>query len=134
MSDKKSLFIRKFVRSSRSPWQDSSTNLLYAKIEESTGDIDFSQYIYLHRDEIGRILGISRSKSLMGENPEFESQYLSVNDIHMYALLLLYIEEITEFTSRFSDQFEQVFMLNPRSYFEVAAQHWCSIIENAEFE
>ena len=119
MSDKKSLFIRKFVRSSRSPWQDSSTNLLYAKIEESTGDIDFSQYIYLHRDEIGRILGISRSKSLMGENP---------------ALLLLYIEEITEFTSRFSDQFEQVFMLNPRSYFEVAAQHWCSIIENAEFE
>jgi hypothetical protein len=89
------------------------------------------RYIYLHRDDVGRIQGISISKTLLNENPEFEirTQYLS--GFEMYGFLLLYLEEITEFCSHFADEFEQMFMLPPKTYFEAAALHWCSIIENA---
>ncbi len=49
----------------------------------------------------------------------------------MYAFLLMYIDEITEFCNLFSDEFESVFLLEPRTYFEAAETRWFSIIENA---
>jgi hypothetical protein len=132
MQEKKSQFIRLYQRASKSPWEDKSTILLYADIITKAGtvELDFTRYIYLHRDEVGIVQGISISKTMLNENPEFESQYLSAFD--MYTFLLVYVEEITEFCSLFADEFEQVFLLDPKSYFEVAAMHWCSKIENIE--
>ena len=132
MQDKKSLFIRLYQRASKSPWDDKSTILLYADttIKAGTVELDFTRYIYLHRDDVGRIQGISISKTMLNDNPEFESQYLS--DYDMYTCLLVYVNEITEFCCLFADEFEQVFLLDPKSYFEAAAMHWCSKIENFE--
>jgi hypothetical protein len=133
MSDKKSQFIKLYKKSGRSNWLDKSTILLYADSKNTSGELqlDFTRYIYLHRDDVGRALGISISKTMQNENLEFGStQYLS--DFDMYTFLLVYLEEITEFCSLFADEFEQIFLLDPRSYFEVAAISWCSKIENFE--
>lgn len=132
MQDKKSQFIRLYQRASKSPWNDKSTILLYADTVTTSGavELDFTRYIYLHRDEVGVVQGISISKTMLNENPEFESQYLSGYDL--YTFLLLNLEEITEFCCLFADEFEQLFLLDPKSYFEVAAMHWCSKIENFE--
>jgi hypothetical protein len=132
MQDKKSLFIRLYQRASKSPWDDKSTILLYADsvIKSGAVELDFTRYIYLHLDSVGIILGISISKTMQNENSGYDSQYLS--DFDMYTFLLVYIEEITEFCSLFSDEFEQIFLLEPASYFEAAAMNWCSKIENFE--
>jgi hypothetical protein len=131
MPDKKSKFIRFYQRASKSPWDDKSTVLLYANTDDKSGEVqlDFTRYIYLHRDDVGAVLGISISKTMLNENEDFDSQYLSDSD--MYTFLLVYVEEITEFCCLFSDEFVQLFLLDPSSYFEAAAMHWCSIIENA---
>ena len=61
-------------------------------------------------------------------NEQFTGRYLE--GIEMYALLLLYLDDITEFCSLFSDEFESVFLIDPRDYFEVAELRWYSLIEN----
>ncbi len=79
MSDNNTQFIRKYKRASKSIWNtDSSTLLLLA---DAVNDIDgvelsFSNYIYLHQDNVGRVLGISISKAMLVQHPEFESRYL----------------------------------------------------------
>ena len=65
MKNTKSQFIRQYVRASRSPWDDCSTILLLADVvNEQTLELNFNNYIYLHRDSVGKILGISISNSL----------------------------------------------------------------------
>jgi hypothetical protein len=57
--------IRVYQRSSKSPWDDSSTYLLLASSKSgSNGEPVLEDYIYLHRDKAGRNMGISISKSL----------------------------------------------------------------------
>ena len=127
-------FIRKYKRVSKSKWSshDKSTVLLLADvIVDSDGEIElgFTRYIYLHRDEVGKVLGISISKAIFdGTDLHFEERYLEGND--MLLLLLTYIDEITEFCELFSDEFKSIFMLPPKEYFEVAIQVWCEQIEN----
>jgi len=131
MSDNNTQFIRKYKRASRSPFDDHSTLLLLADVNDSNDEIELSfvNYIYLHRDEVGRAVGISISKAMLEAQPEFESKYLE--GIEMYGFLLMYIDEITEFCSLFADEFESIFLLQPRSYFEAVETRWFSIIENA---
>lgn len=128
-------FIRKYKRISKSKWasHDKSTILLLADvIADSDGEIElgFTRYIYLHRDEVGKVLGISISKAIFDETDlHFVERYLEGSD--MLLLLLTYIDEITEFCDLFSDEFKSIFMLSPKEYFEVAIQAWCIEIENA---
>lgn len=131
MSDKiTSLFIREYKRASKSPWNDSSTILLFAdnQISEDKIELSFSQYIYLHRDSAGRTLGVSISQSLLDSHPEFDSKYLT--DINMLALLLLHIENIRSFCELFADEFEDIFLTDPISYFEAAELRWYHRLEN----
>ncbi len=92
MSDKNTQFIRKYKRASRSPFDDHSTLLFLADVNDSNDEIELSfvNYIYLHRDEVGRAVGISISKAMLEAQPEFESKYLE--GIEMYAFLLTYID------------------------------------------
>lgn len=132
MSDINTQFIRKYKRQSKSIWDnDSSTLLLLADVEQSDeGEVDlsFNRYIYLHRDNVGRVLGISISKGMLEENPEFDSRYL--DGVDMYGFLLLHIDAITEFCCLFANEFESIFLLEPRTYFEAAELRWFSIIDN----
>ena len=131
MKDTQTQFIRKYKRASKSPWDDESTILLLAGVNSADGvtlDLDFAEYIYMHRDGVGKVLGISISRSILLVNEQFTGRYLE--GIEMYALLLLYLDDITEFCSLFSDEFESVFLIDPRDYFEVAELRWYSLIEN----
>ena len=84
MKDQKSPFIRQYVRASKSPWEDASTILLLADvIDKQTLEIGFTNYIYLHRDSVGSVLGLSISQQLLAANPEFSERYLE--GIEMYA-------------------------------------------------
>lgn len=110
MRDKKSPFIREYQRQSKSPWSDHSTILLLSGHQVTQdGDIElsFSRYIYQHRDSAGRILGMSISKSIQEEHPEFDSQYLE--NLDMYMLLLQLKEEIQSFCGLFDGEFEAIF-------------------------
>jgi len=133
MSDTNTKFIRKYKRVSKSIWdKDDSTILLYADVVSNTEDdieLSFTHYMYLHRDNVGRVLGISISKAMLEENPSFTERYLE--GIDMYGFLLMHIDAITEFCTLFTDEFESIFMLKPCDYFEAAELHWFSIIENA---
>ncbi|TMO56529.1 hypothetical protein [Pseudoalteromonas aurantia] len=127
-------FIRKYKRISKSKWasHDKSTILPLAEVVDDTDDeieLGFTRYIYLHRDEVGKVLGISISKAIFEETDlHFEERYLEGSD--MLLLLLTYIDEITEFCDLFTDEFKSIFMLSPEEYFEVAIQVWCEQIEN----
>lgn len=133
MSDTNTKFIRKYKRVSKSIWdKDDSTILLYSDVVSQNEDdieLSFTHYIYLHKDNVGRVLGISISKVMLEENPSFTERYLE--GIYMYGFLLMHIDAITEFCSLFTDEFESIFMLKPCDYFEAAELHWFSIIENA---
>jgi hypothetical protein len=130
MKDQKSPFIRQYVRASRSPWDDSSTILLLADVvDKQTLELGFTNYVYLHRDSVGCVLGISISQQLLAANPEFSQRYLE--GIEMYAFLLIHIEDITNFCSLFSAEFEQLFMLKPNVYFAAAEDSWLRLIESS---
>lgn len=130
MKDQKSPFIRQYVRASRSPWDDSSTILLLADVvDKQTLELGFTNYVYLHRDRVGSVLGISISQQLLAVNPEFSQRYLE--GVEMYAFLLIHIEDITKFCSLFSVEFEQLFMLKPNVYFAAAEDSWLRLIESS---
>lgn len=129
MKDKQSKFIRQYVRASKSPWDDSSTILLLADVvDKQELELSFTNYIYLHRDSVGSVLGISISQQLLAANPEFSQRYLE--GIEMYAFLLIHIEDITNFCGLFTAEFEQLFMLKPNEYFAATECHWLDILEN----
>lgn len=84
-------FIRIYKRSSKSPWSDHSTLLLLAnaKSDDDSLTLDFSRYIYLHRDSAGRTLGLSLSKSIIAESELDCEQY--VEGAEMYTILLIFL-------------------------------------------
>ena len=130
MKDQKSPFIRQYVRASKSPWEDASTILLLADvIDKQTKELGFTNYIYLHRDSVGSVLGISISQQLLTANPEFSERYLE--GVEMHAFLLIHIEDITNFCNFFSAEFEQLFMLKPNEYFAAAEDSWLRLIESS---
>lgn len=128
MKDKQSKFIRQYVRSSKSPWNDSSTLLLLADvIEQKTLEFSFTRYIYCHRDSAGNVHGVSISKTLLDNNPEFSGRYLE--GVEMYAFLLLYLDEIAQFCELFTEEFTLIFMLPPTEFFSLAEVVWLKMIE-----
>ncbi|MEL0604117.1 hypothetical protein [Pseudoalteromonas undina] len=130
MKNTKSQFIRQYVRASKSPWDDSSTILLLADVvDEQSLELNFNNYIYLHRDSVGKILGISISNSMLEKNTSFENRYLEGQDMTLF--LLIYIEQITQFCELFSEEFQQIFMQTPTTFFAAAESDWVDIIDNA---
>jgi hypothetical protein len=133
MSDTNTQFIRKYKRQSQSIWKgrDMSTLLLYCDVvssDENNVELSFTNYIYMHRDDLGRPLGLSISKKMLEDNADFASRYLE--DIHMYCFLLIHLEKITNFCCLFADEFESIFLLEPRAYFAAAETRWFNIIED----
>jgi hypothetical protein len=74
-------------------------------------------------------VGISISNLLLEQHPEFDKRYL--DGIDMFAFLIMYIDEITEFCCLFANEFESIFLLEPYMYFEAAESRWFSLIDNA---
>ena len=73
--------------------------------------------------------GISISNSLLEKNPSFENRYLE--GVDMVLFLLIYIEQITQFCKLFSEEFQQIFMQTPTTFFAAAESDWVDIIDNA---
>jgi hypothetical protein len=137
MSDtntKKSQFYKVYSRSSKSPWDDHSTICWLASAERSKDDeliLRYDRYIYVHREASGKICGVSISKQLLTENPEFESKFIEGGSVEMYAFLLLHLDEITKFCELFRDEFLKTFILPPSIYFEAAEKYWLEKICDA---
>ncbi|WP_105212989.1 MULTISPECIES: hypothetical protein [unclassified Pseudoalteromonas] len=124
-------FVKKYSRESKSPFDDASTSLWLANVVSEPDEaltLDYSRYIYAHRDACGRIIGISISKSMVAEHPDIDSQYLS--GVPMLAVLLFYIDEIEAFCEHWADEFESFFLLPPDLFFEIAQWRWNAIVVN----
>ena len=85
-------------------------------------------WIHLSSND-GIVLGISISKQLFDDNPDFSGRYL--DGVEMYAFLLLYIEQIKEFCHLFSAEFEAIFLTKPTTFFRFAEESWLEIIEKS---
>ncbi|AUD59552.1 Uncharacterised protein [Shewanella baltica] len=93
------------------------------KLNDQTSiELLFTRYIYLHLNIDGHVLGVSISQSIFEEHPEFSSQFL--NDLEMMQLLLMYVDDITNFCQLFAAEFEYVLGYHPTVYFEAAEQYW----------
>lgn len=113
-------FVQKPTIASELPFPSVSTSLWLANVVDDGGDLrlNYDRYIYVHRDDVGRVTGISVSKSMLVEHPNLTSQHLT-GDL-VYAVLLFYIDEIEAFCELWADEFEQFFLLRPDEYFEAA--------------
>ena len=122
-------FIRIYKRASQSPWRDHSTVLLMANTSQNKGttELEFSRYIYMHRDIVGRILGLSLSKTITAEADISDERYVS--DEMMYVILLTYIDEITAFCELYSEEFESIFLAKPAQFFASFAEYWAEKLE-----
>lgn len=131
MKTQKSSIIRKYKRQSKSPFDgDDSTILLMATITDKESlSLKYDRYIYLHRDEVGRWLGISLSNQIQSELDDDKGKYRE--NIDMLKVLVKYHNEIFNFLVHFSDEFESIFGTDVQSWIEIARQHWCSKLKNA---
>ncbi|GGF67290.1 hypothetical protein [Alteromonas lipolytica] len=124
-----SQFIRIYKRASQSPWDDHSTVLLLANASQQSDEIelDFSRYIYLHRDVAGRVLGLSLSKSIIAESELDCERYVSGE--MMYVILLMYVDEISSFCELFAEEFETLFLAGPAYYLTTLIDHWAEKLD-----
>lgn len=130
MNDNKTSIIRKYVRKSRSPFTgDDSTLLLLANYQED-GDqllLSFERYIYLHRDEVGRWLGISLSSSIIDELSDDKGKYRS--GIQALSVLLKYHNEIGEFIQYFSGEIESLFGIDAQTWLIACKARWRKLLK-----
>jgi hypothetical protein len=137
MSDtntKKNQFYKIYQRESKSPWADHSTITWLAQAKATKDGqitLGYERYIYVHLESSSQICGISVSKQLLAENPDFESRYIEADSVEMYAFLLLHIEEITKFCELFKDEFLKTFLLPPSIYFAATEKYWLEKICDA---
>lgn len=130
---KMNVFSRVYKRASKSPFFDHGTVLWLACFINKTEDeitLNYDRYIYLHRATNGSICGISVSKKLLEDNPDFEDMQYMEGTL-MYAFLLLHIEEICAFCEHFRDEFIELFLIPPLDYFSVAEKYWLQKISDA---
>lgn len=131
MSHKQEIkFVKKLKRESKAPFPTTSTSLWLANIVNNDGGepvIDFSKYIYVHRDDVGLITGISISKNMMSSDETLRSQYITGE--RMYSILTKYLDEIKDFCELWADEFESYFLLKPHDYFESVGDRWCAIAQ-----
>ncbi|MCP4056439.1 MAG: hypothetical protein GY781_15645 [Gammaproteobacteria bacterium] len=131
MKDTKPSIIRKYVRQSRSPFEgDDSTILLLASLNDEGKQIaiTYDRYIYLHRDEVGRWLGISLSSSIIDELSDDEGKYRS--GIQALSVLLKYHCEIGEFTQYFSDEMESIFGIDAQTWLIACKARWRKLLKS----
>ncbi|WP_076011054.1 hypothetical protein [Alteromonas abrolhosensis] len=117
--------IRKYLRRSRSPFEgDDSTILLLANFTaEPTGVVlDYQRYIYLHRDSVGRWLGISISNSLEQEMDDGGGKYRQGKGA--LSVLLSYHDEITNFLRNFSGDVESIFGIDAETWMIACKARW----------
>ncbi|MBT1066158.1 hypothetical protein KJY73_21460 [Bowmanella sp. Y26] len=125
--------IRLYQRASRSPFTgDTSTILLLANLVRTDQNLalQFDRYIYLHRDAVGRWLGISLSNQLIDELNDRQGKYR--RGIAMVETLYKLREEIAMFLVHFSDEFETVFGVDAEGWIEAAYLRWRMILLDAE--
>lgn len=130
MKDNNISIIRKYVRQSRSPFTgDDSTILLLAnlKVDGEEIQLGFERYIYLHRDEVGRWLGISLSSSIIDELSDDEGKYRS--GIQALSVLLKYHSEICEFIQYFSDEIESIFGIDAQTWLIACKARWRKLLK-----
>lgn len=125
MQDLKPSIIRKYQRRSRSPFEgDDSTILLLANVSaEPTGVVlDYQRYIYLHRDNVGKWLGISISNSLEQEMDDGGGKYRQGKEA--LSVLLSYHQEISVFLRHFSDEVESIFGIDAETWMIACKARW----------
>jgi hypothetical protein len=125
MQDLKTSIIRKYQRRSKSPFEgDDSTILLLANVtDEPTGVVlNYQRYIYLHRDNVGRWLGLSISHSLEQEMEDGGGKYRQGREA--LSLLLFYHQEISDFLRNFSDEVESIFGLDAETWMIACKARW----------
>jgi hypothetical protein len=131
---KQNLFTKVYKRASKSPFEDHGTILWLACCLETDDEdiqLNYERYIYIHKSANGAICGISVSKQILGENPEFEdNKYMT--GVLMYKFLLLHISEMYEFCDVFRDQFIEVFLIPPLEYFTAADDYWSQVVADAD--
>ena len=129
MQDLKTSIIRKYQRRSRSPFEgDDSTILLLANVtaEPSGIVLDYQRYIYLHRDNVGKWLGISISNSLEQEIDDGGGKYRQGKEA--LSLLLSYHQEINDFLRHFSDEVESIFGIDAETWMIACKARWRKLI------
>ena len=121
--------VRVYQRASKSIWEDDSTVLLLAEVHNVDGELSLSynRYIYLHRGRSGNALGLSVSRAIQDEVELDVEKYIEGEDMNL--MLLLYINEISGFCQRFSDEFTQAFLIQPKDYFDALERYLLSILE-----
>ncbi len=126
-------FVKQFKRESKSPFDDASSALWLANVVSKPDEelkLDFSRYLYVHRDICGCIVGASISKSIVADHPNINSQYLTGE--LMYGVLIFYIKEIRSFCKLWADEFETFHLLPPDDYFEAASLRWNAIVVKSD--
>ena len=125
MQDLKTSIIRKYQRRSKSTFEgDDSTILLLANVtDEPTGVVlNYQRYIYLHRDNVGKWLGISISNSLEQEMDDGGGKYRQGKEA--LSLLLSYHQEITDFLRHFSGDVESIFGIDAETWMIACKARW----------
>ncbi len=128
MQDTKPTIIRKYQRRSRSPFDgDDSTILLLANatVNAEGVELDYQRYIYLHRDSVGRWLGISISKSLEHEMDDGRGKYRQGREA--LSLLLSFHQEIRDFLRHYSDELESIFGIDAETWLIACKARWKKI-------
>ena len=123
-------FVKQLTRVSKAPFETISTSLWLANVISADSEplvLNYSRYLYAHRDAVGKITGLSISKAMVDDHPNIHSQYIEYGDL-MFRVLIFYIEEIENFCQLWADEFEKYFLLQPDDYFEAAAWRWNSIV------
>ena len=130
MQDTKQSIIRKYKRKSKSPFKgDDSTILLLANISANANKIvlGYDRYIYLHRDDTGRWLGISLSKSIVEELSDGGGKYRSGKQ--MLTVLLIFHQDIYEFVSHFSADIEAIFGIDATTWMYACKARWKKLLK-----
>ena len=125
MQDLKTSIIRKYQRRSKSTFEgDDSTILLLANVtDEPIGVVlNYQRYIYLHRDNVGKWLGISISNSLEQEMDDGGGKYRQGKEA--LSLLLSYHQEITDFLRQFSGDVESIFGIDAETWMIACKARW----------
>ena len=130
MKDSKHSIVRKYVRQSRSPFDgDDSTILLLATVSEDNDQItvSYDRYIYLHRDNVGRWLGISISKAIEEELADGGGKYREKSSA--LKVLLYYHSDIKTFLSFFSDEIEVIFGIDSETWLYACKARWLKLLK-----
>lgn len=131
MKTKAPSIVKKYKRASRSPFAgDDSTILLLATVDNfETLELKFDRYLYLHRDNVGRWLGISLSQSLIDELADDNGKYRAKTE--MIEVLYLLRNDIANFLECFTEEIAAIFGLGATEWVKAVSDLWYTELCNA---